>query len=69
MASSKNIKPGFFTSDMLGEQMMLHHAQYAATGYFDARGSADVCQTQMERTIARRSPAAVAAMKAETGPS
>jgi hypothetical protein len=51
----------------LGEQMMLHHAQYAATGCFDARGSADAYRLQMERAIAQRSPAVVAFMEAERG--
>lgn len=63
----RNIKPGFFTIDVLGEQMVLHHAQYAATGCLDVRGSADSYQIQMERAIAQHNPTAVAAMEAERG--
>ena len=51
----------------LGEQMMQHHAEWAATGCFAARGSADGCRLQMERAIAQRSPLAVASMEAERG--
>lgn len=51
----------------LGTQMMSHHAQWEATGCFDARGAADGYRMSMERAIGQRSPAVVAFMEAERG--
>lgn len=51
----------------LGAQMKLHYAVYMCTGCFAARGSADGYRLQMERAIAARSLATVAAMEVERG--
>ena len=51
----------------LGAQMLAHHAQWEATGCFDARGAADGYRVSMERAIGARSPVAVAFMEAERG--
>ena len=51
----------------LGAQIELHYGAYVSRGCFAARGSADGYRLQMERAIAARSPAAVAAMEVERG--
>ena len=51
----------------LGAQMLHHHTQWAATGCFAARGSADGYRLQMQDAIGQRDPAVVELMEIQRG--